>query len=252
MTFTTLTQKLAIATGAIAAASFVAAAPAQAAVIGQWNFNSVTPDTLTSTGSLLPSTGAGTLTLVGGTTSTFATSAATSTAAGSSDPATDDDTGLNTATYPAATAANKTAGVRFKVSTAGFENVIVSFDQRLSNTAANLSAIQYTTDGINYTGLPEQLLSATTGETWLSFSSGILGAAANDNANFGFQILAAFNTTAYVPVNSASYGTSGTRRFDMVTVNGDAVTPVPTPALLPALIGFGASIVRKRKQQETV
>jgi hypothetical protein len=43
MTFTTLVQKFAIATSAIAAASFVAAAPAQALVIGQWNSMIPTP-----------------------------------------------------------------------------------------------------------------------------------------------------------------------------------------------------------------
>jgi uncharacterized protein len=144
--------------------------------------------------------------------------------------------------------------VRFLVPTTGYENIVVSFDQRFSNSAANLSAIQYTTDGVTFTGLPEQLLNAGGGDAWVSFNSGALGSAANNNANFGFQVLAAFNPTAYVAANTpgTAYATTGTRRFDLVTVNGDAVAPIPTPALLPALIGFGASIVRKRKQLETV
>src|ERR1039457_5887475 len=42
-------------------------------VFAQWNFNSVTPDTNVGTGTILPSAGSGTASLVGGVTATFAT-----------------------------------------------------------------------------------------------------------------------------------------------------------------------------------
>jgi hypothetical protein len=231
MTFATLTQKIAFTASTIAVAGFVAAAPAQAATIGQWNFND---------SNAIVDVGVGTASLVGGTTAAFATGNA----------AGDAGQAWNTATYPTQGNGNKTAGVRFLVPTTGFENIIVSFEQRFSNTAANLSAIQYTTDGTTYTGLPEQLLAATAGDTWFTFNSGALGAAANNNPNFGFQVLAAFNPTAYVASNPTStYGTTGTRRFDLVTVSGDATTPVPTPALLPGLVGLGLGVLRKRKSE---
>jgi hypothetical protein len=190
--------------------------------------------------------GVGTASLVGGTMATFA--------AGFPDDLAIVDQAWNTATYAPQGTGDRTRGVRFLVPTTGYENIVVSFDQRFSNSAANLLAIQYTTDGVTFTGLPEQLLNAGGGDAWVSFNSGALGSAANNNANFGFQVLAAFNPTAYVAANTSgtAYATTGTRRFDLVTVNGDAVAPIPTPALLPALIGFGASIVRKRKQLETV
>lgn len=41
---------------------------------------------------------------------------------------------------------------------------------------------------------------------------------------------------------------SGTLRIDNVTINGEPAA-VPTPALLPGLIGFGLSLARKRKGQ---
>jgi len=36
----------------------------------------------------------------------------------------------------------------------------------------------------------------------------------------------------------------------ILSLNGASYEPIPTPALLPGLIGFGMSIVRKRKQQQ--
>jgi len=42
-------------------------------VIAQWNFNSLPPDAMTSTGTNRPSVGNGTASLIGGTTATWAT-----------------------------------------------------------------------------------------------------------------------------------------------------------------------------------
>jgi len=75
--------------------------------------------------------------------------------------------------------------------------------------------------------------------------SGITGA--NNNANFAFRIVAAFapGTTGYEGTGG-TYATDGQWRFDMVTVNADA-TPIPTPVLLPGLIGMGIAALRKRQ-----
>ena len=54
-------------------------------VFAQWNFNSVTPDGNTTTGTTTPSIGAGTAALVGGATATFATGDTTFDPAGSTD-----------------------------------------------------------------------------------------------------------------------------------------------------------------------
>jgi len=67
---------------------------------------------MTSTGTNRPSVGNGTASLIGGTTATWATGS-------TNDPATStDDSGWNTAAYPAQGGNNKTAGVQFGVSTA--------------------------------------------------------------------------------------------------------------------------------------
>jgi hypothetical protein len=61
------------------------------------------------------------------------------------------------------------------------------------------------------------------------------------------------------PINFRIYGYDGTGTsgnnsqlsLDNVSVHG-SVVPVPTPALLPGLVGLGAGVLRKRKQQREV
>src|SRR5215468_2029030 len=84
-------------------------APATAATIAQWNFNRVPPDSSTSTGTIVPSTGTGTASLVGGTTATYTTGSTNDPAASA------DDSGWNTKSYPSEVTGNKTAGVQFNV-----------------------------------------------------------------------------------------------------------------------------------------
>lgn len=247
MTFR-LTQTIAIAATSAALSVAVFQSSAQAATLTQWNFNSNPADASTTTGSLTPSIGAGSLELVGGTTSAFASGAANG---GSSDPIVIDDTGLGTTGYQAQGAGNKTAGVKFNVSTAGKQNVVIIFDQRFSNSASKYAQFQYSLDGTNFVDFGSQVV-ATAGDTWFNnrnFNlSSIIGA--NNNANFAFQIVSAFDPAfvggGYTGAGGA-YGTTGTWRFDMVTVDADNATPIPTPALLPGLVGFGLSLWRKRQ-----
>jgi predicted extracellular nuclease len=197
--------------------------PASAAsTITQWNFNSNPADADPSTGIITPATGSGTASLFGGTTATFASGDAGS---GSSDPATGDDSGWNSTTYAAQGAENEARGVQFNVSTVGQQNIVVTWDQRHSNTSARHVRFQYSTDGTTFTNVGN-LFEATAGDTWFNNRSVDLSsiAAVNNNANFAFRIVAAFapSTSAYVASNpSSSYG-GGTWRFDMVTVSGDA------------------------------
>ncbi len=191
------------------------------ATITQWNFNSPAPDANTSTGTTTPAIGTGTASLVGGTTATFASGDASG---GSSDPATGDDSGWNVSTFPAQSTSPKTAGVQFSVPTTGFQNIVVSFDQRHSNTAANRAVFQYSTDGTNFTDFAA--FTATAGDTWFNGRTADLTTipAVNNNPNFAFRIVSDFapSTTNYAPSNPTStYGTTSTWRFDMVTVSGD-------------------------------
>src|SRR5688572_11538299 len=88
------------------------ASNAIADTIAQWNFNSTPPDANVGTGTITPSTGVGTASLIGAATATFATGS-TSDSAGAGD-----NSGWNTANYPAQGSNNKMAGIQFSVSTA--------------------------------------------------------------------------------------------------------------------------------------
>lgn len=212
----------------------------QAAVIAQWNFNSIPPDGVTTTGATSPSTGSGSASLVGGVTQTFATGSLTDTASS-------DNSGWNTAAYPAAAAGNKTAGVRFNVSTLGWRNLVVRWDQRASDTASKYARLQYTTNGSDFVDYPTAVTMSTGSAFEAKTNSLAAMAGVNDNPGFGFRIVTEFQVTAtgsggsnYVAAASGStYGTAGTERFDMVTLIGELISTAGPPAG-PASLGVPA------------
>jgi hypothetical protein len=200
-----------------------------AAIIAQWNFNSPTSDANVATGITTPSIGSGAAALIG-TTATFATGS-------SSDPASagSDNSGWNTTSYPAATANNKSAGVQFNVSTVGKQNIVVSWDERVSNTGSKYVRLQYTTNGTAFFDFPTTtaINTAAVFESKTNNLSGFVGV--NNNSNFAFRIVAEFESSAANTVNSnyvgaaGSYGTSGTIRFDMVTAIGATIPASNAP-----------------------
>ena len=205
-------------------------------IITRWNFNGPAADQVPGGAeSPLTQSGFGVAALAGGTTATFASGVASG---GSSDPETSapPNYGWNSSTYPALGAAPKTAGVEFHVSTANFENIIFSFDQRLSNTAANTWMVQYCLDVTAtepvwwdselFTFVPQP---TGTGDTWFNQRTVQLSTvfALNNNENAGFRIVSDFDpvTGNYLAARStSSYGPAGTSRFDMVTVSGSLIT----------------------------
>jgi Immunoglobulin domain len=195
--------------------------PGETRVIAQWNFNSVPPDADTSSGTTAASTGSGIAALVGGATSTFATGDTNFDPAGGTD-----NSAWNTTGYPASTFDNKTTGVQFTVSTAGKQNMVISWSQRSSNTGSKYFRLQYSTNGFDFVDFPAAL---TCGTSFTSFTNNLAAMpGVNDNASFAFRIVAEFESTAagtggaaYVAANTgSSYASTGTTRFDMVTVTG--------------------------------
>ena len=223
-------------------------------VLTQWNFNGASaasvPGTASSPGT---SVGFGTASLVGGVTSTTFNNGVGSSDLVLTSPA---NFGWQTTNYPAIAAADKTAGVQFAVNTTGYQNVIVSWDQRHSNTAANTFRFQYSTNGttfIDSTQFTFTPAATGTGDTWyngrsvnLSSISGV-----NNNAQFAFRVVAEFapTTSGYLASRSTStYGPTGASRFDMVTVNATAVPEPTSMALLSMVVGVGAVGARFRKR----
>lgn len=204
-------------------------------VIAHWDFNSVPSDASTSTGSNLPIAGTGTITNIGAVTNTFAAGTTT-------DPNTTDNTAYNSTNYPAQGLNPKTAGIQIDFSTVGLTNIALTFEQRMSNTAANTWVLQYTldrtvglptwTDAQTFTFVPA---STGTGSVWYQRSynfSAITGL--NNNANAAFRIVSNFDPNSGTYLASAStstYGAGGTSRFDLVNISS-------LPSIQPYILAF--------------
>lgn len=191
-----------------------------------WDFNSNPNDANTATGVTTPASGIGTISIIGGTSQTFA-------AGNSNDLNTTDNSGLQTTDYPAQSAGSKTAGIQLDINSTGFSNLTLEFWQRLSNTAANTWVLQYTadktgastggtavwTDATTYTFTPQP---SGTGDTWYfrTFNLASLPAL-NNNANLAFRIVSTFDPVAgqYLAARSTSTYAGGTSRFDLVKLS---------------------------------
>jgi hypothetical protein len=242
-------MKTVFALAALAACGTVASA----AVVTQWNFNSIVGDGSTSTGTTTPSIGAGTVANLAGVTNTFAAGGTGTVApASSSDPNNTDDSGYNTTNYQAnptsgpATPENR--GVRFSVDTTLFQDITVTFDWRTSNTSSDLLRVDYTTDG-GTTWVAGPIFNSVGGDSWNQGLTLDLSAipAADNNASFGFRFVQQVDAASgrFVPANAGSnYAATGTWRFDMVTING---TLIPTPGTA-ALAAIGGLLVARRRR----
>ncbi|KAB2910121.1 MAG: PEP-CTERM sorting domain-containing protein, partial [Dechloromonas sp.] len=166
----------------------VGAQAASADTIVQWNFNSVVADASTGTGSTLTAVGNGTASLLG-VTGSFASGTANG---GSSDPAASDNSGWQTTGYAAQGSGNLTRGVQFTLSTAGYENIVFSYDLRHSNTSSRYETVQYSIDGINFTSVAT--FDGNAGDTWFKNRSVDLSSFADvaDASLLTFLVVAAF------------------------------------------------------------
>lgn len=184
-----------------------------------------------------------------GTTTTFVSQSGSSdTTAGSM--------ALNTAGYATQGTGDRTTGVQFSIDTTGFQDIVLTFDQRNSATASAWTALLYTLDGENWIEATTfRMLRDSVFVKGLGFDfSDIAGA--DNNANFAVQLVSMFapNTQAYAGTGG-NYGTAGTIRYDMVQFAGSLIPEVEVPevpepasiALSLAALGVMGVVVRRRK-----
>ena len=186
--------------------------------ITQWNFDA---------SSTTPNVGTGTIAYVGGVTEP-ATDAGgpypggwTGTANGGF--------AYSSTGYPAQGTASGTAGFQFNVSTVGYTDVIVTLNERASNTASKWTQYQYTTDGTTWNTLGNNggvlVNSFNATPSTLDFSA---ITAADNNANFAVRVVTIFDpaTGAYAPIGATSTYQGGNFRIDNVTFTGTGVAGV--------------------------
>jgi hypothetical protein len=159
------------------------------------------------------------------------------------DPGTDGrNWALQTTDYPAQGQDSGLAGIVVSVPTTGYQNIVVKFDVRWSNTASKFLAVEYTTDG-GVTWTRAQVLQARRGDRWHgdTNANGGYGAlveldlsadsAVNNNAQFAFRVVTIFdpNTgTQYTAAQSGSnYTTRGTLRYDLIEILGEEASSGP-------------------------
>jgi MYXO-CTERM domain-containing protein len=212
---------------------------ASAAVVTQWTFN-----TSNAALTLTPYIGTGTASYVGGTApngSGISTGWDVDTTAVS--PVLNNRWTMST--FPAASAASGTAGAQFAVSTAGFENIIITFGLRTSNASSKYAQLQYSTNGTTFADFGNVIESAG-GDAWNSISRDFSSLNTTDNnSTFAFRVVSVFapGTSAYAAARSTSSYSGGTYGFDLVTVNG---TAIPSPGAI-ALLGFAGLVARRRR-----
>ncbi|RME93846.1 MAG: hypothetical protein D6766_07420, partial [Verrucomicrobia bacterium] len=192
-------------------------------VIAEWNFN-FGDDADTSTGTTAPATGAGTAVPIGGVTESFFS--------GSIRDGADDDSGWNLSGFPAQGELPQTAGAEFRISTEGYQDVVLKFDWRTSNTAANWLQVLFTTDGTTWQ--PAGRFQSAQGGWW--FTELVVDFAPYDetdnNPNFAVRLVSDFGDSGqYEPANEGSnYSPNGTWRFDLVSLLGFPLGSGPVPA----------------------
>ena len=202
--------------------------------ITQWNFDQQ---------NLTPSTGAGTASTIGGTIGSFATGNPVLYA-------------WSTTTYPEQATNSGTAGVQFDVSTIGYNEISIAWENRNSGPAANRLRLQYTlngTDWLNFTATDANATNINDGSPagfdagryitdatdWFLRSadfSGITGV--EQNPDFAVRFVTEFTDATNYTGTSGAYATDGTIRFENVTFTGvaGAPTPVITSVLMPQYI----------------
>jgi len=167
-------------------------------------------------------------------------------------------------TFPAQSADSGTAGVQFLVPTVGYEDVVLSFNHRASNTASRWARLDYTLDGGGSWTSYWNNAGALSGEADLRFTvdfTSVVGA--RNNPDFGVRIVSIFSPIEFNPgvpnetyagdtayhrgrlTGGSAYATTGNWQFRNVTFTGTAQAaqaPILTVAQPTVVKGTSATL----------
>ncbi|HWI56601.1 MAG TPA: immunoglobulin domain-containing protein, partial [Bacillota bacterium] len=221
-----------VAGSVISADAVLALVGTNSSRIALWDFNSEPADNKSSTGLSTPGAGSGTATLVGGATADFRDGA-------SSDLASlgNDNSAWELTDFPAQGTSNKLAGAQFAVSTLNYQHLIIGWQMHVTKGASKFYRFQYTTDGANF--LDGELITVPVYNQFFYQAIDLSGIPeVNNNPNFGFRIVAEFESTAlgstnenYVTPSTSSYSSSSDLTLDMINIFGTLGT-FPPPNIL--------------------
>jgi hypothetical protein len=209
-----------------------------------WDFNDSPDDADPTTGTLTPSLGAGTATFLG-TTPAF-------TDGSFSDPVsvlTTNNSGWSLTTFPPQGTENKTRGVQFSVSTVGYKDLLVTWEEQNTTRASRYLRVQYTTNGTDF--IDHDVMDLVGRQNEYTFVASSLAAipAVNNNADFAIRIVSEWQSTAtgsgldqFFPTDPAnSYGQNNAIRFDMVNVFGNPIG-ANEPIILTSIQILGGNV----------
>lgn len=203
-------------------------------VITAWNFDQQ---------NLTPSTGAGTATTIGGTIGSYATGNPVLYA-------------WSTTNYPAQGINTGTAGVQFNVSTVGYRDIIINWENRNSNSAANRLRLTYTingTDWIDFNASDANATNFNDGSSvgfdagryttnvadWFFRSANFTAiTGAEQNPDFAIRLVTEYVDGIDYGGTVTGYTTDGTIRFENVIISGtpQSLPPTITSTIIPQYI----------------
>lgn len=185
---------------------------AWAGVVGSWDFDAQ---------ALTPTQGDGSQVLIGGTTATGAIWVSGQTNSSYT------SWGYETDSYPTQGTADRTAGIRFSVSTGGYTGITVSFGKLHGGTASRYVRFQFSTDGgSNWSDAASGSLMQETSTQWTAWSFDLSSfPGVNNNPNFRFRMVAEFDPAgspgSYAATSDGStYSQQGAIAWDNVVVTG--------------------------------
>jgi hypothetical protein len=135
---------------------------------------------------------------------------------------------------------------QISTSSAGYENLTLTFDATGSNTGPKDFKVQASTDGVTYTDIGFSY--SLTNDAWspaaanpVSTKSTLLPASLNDQASIFIRLV----QTSTTSINLGTVATGGTSRIDNISIEGIALVPEPSSIAL-MFVSVGALAFRRK------